>query len=368
MGKQSKNLKKLTPEEEASLAGLTYLTPGVPGYIRKRYGKSFRYYDAKGRPVTDGRLKQRFKALVIPPAWENVWISPNPRSHIQVTGIDQKGRKQYRYHSEWRSQRDGSKFQKLAHFGKLLPTIREGIQSNLKAKPLSKDQVVATIVHLLENTLIRIGNEAYVKQNKSYGLTTIRDEHVEIDRSTIYFEFKGKSGIHHKVSLRDPRIAKIVAKCQDLPGQLLFQYLDETGEPRPVYSSDVNHFLGQITGSAFTAKDFRTWCASVLAAKVLREFDPPTSQTGGKRNVKAAITEVAKALRNTVSVCRKCYVHPKIIEAYLDGLLHADCAKKYQRLMKVHLANGLGEDEAFLLALLEGCDSKTKDKDKRLAA
>ncbi len=366
MGKHTKDLVKLTPEQEAKIAGLVYLTPDVPGFIRKKSGKSFRYYTAKGKAVTDPKVKARFKALVIPPAWENVWISPNPRSHIQVTGVDQKGRKQYRYHSEWRSQRDGSKFVKLAHFGKLLPTIREGIQSNLKSKALSKDQVVATVVHLLENTLIRIGNESYVKQNKSYGLTTIRDQHVEVDRSTIYFEFKGKSGVQHKVSLRDPRIAKIVAKCQDLPGQLLFQYLDEEGSPRPVYSSDVNQFLGQITGSAFTAKDFRTWCASVLAAKVLREFEPPTSQTGGKRNVKAAITEVAKALRNTVSVCRKCYVHPKIIEAYLDGLLHADCAKKYQRLMKSHIATGLGEDEAFLLALLEGCDVKSKDK--RLAA
>lgn len=363
MGRRAVNTQlNLSPEEEASLAGLSYLSPDVPGYIRKKAGKNFRYYDAKGKLVTSPQIKARIKALVIPPAWEHVWISPDPNSHIQVTGYDAKGRKQYRYHPDWRRQRDDSKFDKLQVFGQMLPKIRGGIQENLRAKSLSKPQVLATIVHLLETTLIRIGNEAYAKQNKSYGLTTIRDKHVEVEKSTIYFEFKGKSGVMHEVTLKDPRIARIISRCQDLPGQLLFQYLDDEKVPRPIYSTDVNQFLGELTGSAFTAKDFRTWCASVMAAKVLREFDPPATQTYGKRAVKEAITQVAKALRNTVSVCRKCYVHPKIIEAYLDGLLHKECAKKYKRVMKNHIARGLDEDEAFLLALLEGCDAKTKEK------
>lgn len=358
--KRGSNVLKLSPEEEADLAGLNYTLTTEPGFVRKRVGKNFRYLDPKGKTVTCPKTKQRFKSLVIPPAWENVWISADPKSHIQVTGRDERGRKQYRYHNLWRAQRDGSKFDKMLIFGKTLPTIRTTIQSNLKAKALSKPQVVATVVHLLETTLIRIGNESYAKQNKSYGLTTIRDKHVEIDHATVKFEFKGKSGVQHKVTLKDPRIARIVSRCQDLPGQMLFQYIDEDGHPRPVGSSDINQFLGEVTGNSFTAKDFRTWCASVLAAKVLREFEPPTSMTKGNKNVKAAITEVAKALRNTVSVCKKCYVHPRIIEAYLDGMLDSGCAKKYKRTMKSYIAAGMQEDEAFLLALLEGCDLPKK--------
>lgn len=351
---QAKNVLKLTPEQEADMAGLSYLHSDVPGYIRKRHGKHFRYFDATGKAVTDKKIIQRFKSLVIPPAWENVWISPDPKSHIQVTGRDERGRKQYRYHSLWRTQRDVSKFDKMLVFGQSLPTVRQKIQTDLKAKALSKQQIVATVVHLLETTLIRIGNESYAKQNKSYGLTTIRDRHVAIDHATLHFEFKGKSGVPHNVTLKDPRIARIVSRCHDLPGQILFQYLDESGYPRPVGSSDINQFLSEVTGSPFTAKDFRTWCASVLAAKVLREFEPPTSMTKGNKNVKAAITEVAAALRNTVSVCKKCYVHPRIIEAYLEGTLDSRSAKKYQRMMKTHMAAGLGEDEAFMLALLKG--------------
>ncbi|MBC7659829.1 MAG: DNA topoisomerase IB [Chitinophagaceae bacterium] len=354
---------KLTPEQEADIAGLSYLHSDAPGFVRKRVGKHFRYFDAKGKLVSDPKLKARFKALVIPPAWENVWISPDPRNHIQVTGRDERGRKQYRYHSLWRTQRDGTKFDKMLIFGKVLPKIRQEIKTNLNAKSLSKRQIVATVVHLLETTLIRVGNESYAKQNKSYGLTTIRDKHVEIDHGTLRFQFKGKSGVAHDVKVKDRRIAKIVERCHDLPGQLLFKYLDEAGELRPVGSTDINEFLRHVTGNPFTAKDFRTWCASVLAAKVLREFEPPTSMTRGNKNVKAAITEVAAALRNTVSVCKKCYVHPKVIEAYLDGMLDEKSARKYQRVMKSYIATGLGKDEAFLLALIEGCDTaKTRTK------
>ncbi len=354
------NVLQLTPEKEADLAGLIYGQTSDPGYFRRRHGKSFRYFDGRGKAITSKELKQRFAALAIPPAWQDVWIASNPLSHIQVIGRDEKGRRQYRYHSLWRAQRDGTKFDKMQLFGSHLPIIRQVIQKNLKAAPLSKEQIMATVVHLLETTLIRIGNESYAKQNKSYGLTTIREKHVEIENSTVRFEFKGKSGIMHKVEVKDPRIARIINRCHHLPGQLLFQYIDEIGETRAIGSADVNQFLNEITRSSFTAKDFRTWSASVMAAKVLREFEPPTSVTGGKRSVKAAITEVAKALRNTVSVCRKCYVHPAIIEAYLDGRLCKGCEGNYTRGMKSHLEAGLSEDEAFLLALLKNCEQQKK--------
>ncbi|MDQ3231189.1 MAG: hypothetical protein M3Q07_05155, partial [Pseudobdellovibrionaceae bacterium] len=321
---------KLSPEEEAGLAGLRYQQPTQAGYTRKKCGKYFRYFDAKGKLVTCPKLKHRFHALVIPPAWKNVWISSDPKSHIQATGIDDKGRKQYRYHAQWRTQRDGSKFERILEFAKVLPILRQRIQDNMRAEPLSKPQIVATIVHLLETTLIRVGNESYAKQNKSYGLTTIRDQHVAIDKSRITFAFKGKSGVPHRIQLKDARLARIIARCHDLPGQILFQYLDADGKPHPVGSADVNAFLKEITSGTFTAKDFRTWTASVMAAKVLREYDPPSSMTSGRRNVKAAITEVSKALRNTVSICRKCYVHPRVIEAYLDGICDRHCAHQYE--------------------------------------
>jgi DNA topoisomerase-1 len=357
-GKTAQCLKKLSPEDEANLAGLRYLQPCGGGYTRRKMGKNFCYVDAKGRLVTCRKQKQRFRSLAIPPAWRNVWISHDPRSHIQATGFDEKGRKQYRYHPEWRAQRDGSKFHRILQFANVLPTLRQRIQDDLRAPALSKPQIVATIVHLLETTLIRIGNESYARQNKSYGLTTIRTQHVEITKSKIRFTFKGKSGVPHNVELRDSRVARIIARCHDLPGQILFQYLDEAGQPHPIGSSEINAFLKEATGGAFTAKDFRTWTASVMAAKVLKDYDPPSSMTSCRRNIKAAISEVAQALRNTVSICRKCYVHPQVIEAYMDGILDRSCAHRYQTLARNYLKKGFNEDEAFFLALLQGCSKR----------
>ena len=356
--KTAQCLKKLSPEDEASMAGLRYLQPSGAGYTRRKMGKSFCYVDAKGRLVRCPKLKKRFHSLVIPPAWKNVWISPDARSHIQATGFDEKGRKQYRYHPEWRAQRDGSKFHRILQFADVLPGLRQEIQENLGAPALSKPQIVATIVHLLETTLIRIGNEAYARQNKSYGLTTIRTQHVEISKTRIKFTFKGKSGVPHNVELRDARVARIIARCHDLPGQILFQYLDENGQPHPIGSADVNAFLRESTGGAFTAKDFRTWTASVMAAKVLKDYAPPTSMTSCRRNIKAAISEVARALRNTVSICRKCYVHPQVIEAYMEGLLDSSCAHQYKLMTRNYMKKGFREDEAFFLALLHGCSKR----------
>ncbi|WP_176736394.1 DNA topoisomerase IB [Oligoflexus tunisiensis] len=356
--KAARCLKKLSPEDEANLAGLRYLPPSVAGYTRRKMGKNFCYVDMKGRLVKCPKLKKRFQALMIPPAWKDVWISPDARSHIQATGFDEKGRKQYRYHPGWRAQRDGSKFHRILQFADMLPGLRRKIQENLRAPALSKPQIVATIVQLLETTLIRIGNESYAQQNKSYGLTTIRTQHVEISNSRVTFTFKGKSGVPHNVELRDARMARIIARCHDLPGQILFQYLDEKGQPHPIGSADVNAFLRETTGGAFTAKDFRTWTASVMAARVLRDYDPPTSLTSSRRNIKAAISEVARALRNTVSICRKCYVHPQVITAYMDGQLDRSCADRYERLASSFVKKGFRDDEAFFLALLQSCSKR----------
>lgn len=351
---------EITPEEEADQAGLNYLTTDGPGFSRKRRGKSFSYFDGNGRLVTDKLLKKRFQALVIPPAWTDVWISPDPKSHIQATGRDARGRKQYRYHSHWRVCRDESKFTRMLEFAKALPGIRLHIKKGLNAEALSKEQILCSVLHLLETTLIRIGNEAYAKHNKSYGLTTIRDHHVEIKESSVLFEFKGKSGVPHRVKLNDRKMARIIARCHSLPGHLLFQYLGDDGQPRPIGSSDVNALLREITGSPFTAKDFRTWCATVMALRVLKDFEVPASKTAGQKAVKAAIAEVAKALRNTVAVCKKCYVHPFIIENYLAGELHRKQRAPERRRVEAYRDLGLNDDEAAVLALLESRVLRTR--------
>lgn len=362
--KRKINLLKLSAEEEADQAGLNYLPLGSPGYTRKCFGKNFRYFDAKGQAVTDKEMTKRFRGLVIPPAWQDVWISPDPKSHIQATGRDARGRKQYRYHTLWRACRDESKFCKMIEFAKALPGIRLHIRKGLNAEELSRQQILCAVLHLLETTLIRIGNEAYAKHNKSYGLTTIRDHHVEIKASSVIFEFKGKSGVMHKVKLDDRRMARIISRCHSLPGQLLFQYLDGDGQPRPIDSSDVNAFLREISGLPFSAKDFRTWCASVMALRVLRDFEAPQSKTHGQKTVKAAIVEVAKALRNTVAVCKKCYVHPFIIEKYLAGELHRKPRASERRRIESYQSLGLDADEATVLALLE---SNLQGKSKKAA-
>jgi len=267
------------------------------------------------------RDRARIRALAIPPAWTDVWISPDPRGHLQATGRDARGRKQYRYHARWRAVRDEDKYGRLAEFGRALPAIRRRIGRDLGRAGLPREKVLAAVVKLLETTFIRVGNAEYARDNHSYGLTTMRDAHVRVSGSTVRFIFRGKSGIRHELELDDRRLARIVKRCRDLPGQELFQYLDERGRVVDVGSEDVNAYLKDITGTDFTSKDFRTWAGTVLAATLLRVAEPSTSAAAGKRAVVRAIDEVARRLGNTRAVCRKCYIHPAVVEAYLDGTI-----------------------------------------------
>jgi DNA topoisomerase-1 len=282
--------------------------------------KAFRYVGASGKRVS-ARDLNRIRSLVIPPAWTNVWICPDPRGHLQATGRDVRGRKQYRYHPRWRETRDEDKYGRLPEFGRALPLIRRRIQRDLARPGLSREKVLAAVVKLLETTFIRVGNDEYARQNRSFGLTTMRDSHVRVTGSRVRFFFRGKSGVQHELELNDRRLARIVKQCRDLPGQELFQYLDANGRVVDVSSDDVNAYLKSITGTDFTSKDFRTWAGTVLAATLLCECEPCSSATAQKKAVTRAIDEVAKRLGNTRAVCRKCYVHPAVIEAYLDGTI-----------------------------------------------
>ena len=349
----SQEIPKTPIVQEALIAGLVYVVADMPGYQRLKCGRGFRYIDPEGATVRQKQLIQRFRALVIPPAWREVWICKLAEGHLQATGRDQKGRKQYRYHVRWHQQRNGSKFEKMRDFAYALPMLRREMEACLKSRTLSKNQVVSTVVNLLDKTLIRVGNETYVHENGSYGLTTMRDQHVAIDKSKMTFEFKGKSGVQHKVTFNDARIARIVARCQDLPGQILFQWEDENGQAHPIGSSDVNHFLQQTTGQDFSAKDFRTWHASVMALKLLKELPPPLNKTQAQRLVKQALSEVAGKLRNTVSICRKSYVHPGLIEAYEKGELVRRLEKNEREKTKRWQRQGLSADESAFLCFLE---------------
>ncbi len=307
--------------EDAAEAGLRYASDATPGIKRRRRGKKFYYLNPKNQEITDERTLKRIAALVIPPAWKEVWISPHPTDHIQATGIDGRGRKQYKYHLKWREVRDANKYDKMVDFGQALPIIRQQTARDLQLPGLPKRKVVAAVVQLLEKTLIRVGNQEYAQDNKHYGLTTMRDKHVDITGQTLRFDFTGKSGVEHEVLLKDRRLAAIVKKCQELPGQNLFQYLDPTGQRQTVTSQDVNTYLQETAGLEFTAKDFRTWSGTVLAAKALQEFAKFDSEAQAKRNIVSAIEKVASELGNTKAVCRKCYVHPNVLKAYLDGSL-----------------------------------------------
>lgn len=307
--------------ESAAAAGLRYVSDETPGIKRERAGDSFIYTDPHGKRVTDAETLQRIKALAIPPAWENVWICPNSNGHIQATGRDARGRKQYRYHARWREVRDAAKYERLAAFGAALPMMRERVDADLRLRGLPRRKVLATVVKLLEETSIRIGNEEYRRENRSFGLTTMLDRHARFEPSGVRFDFKGKSGKMHSVKLSDRRLARIVKQCQDIPGQELFQYLDEDGQRHSIESSDVNEYLKEISGSDFTAKDFRTWNGTVLAMRYLRLCERPSSATAGKKLVSGAIKNVAQDLGNTPAVCRKAYVHPVVLNAYMDGAL-----------------------------------------------
>ena len=304
--------------EAAEEAGLHYVSDDRPGYTRRANNGEFEYLDTEGKTIGDEQRLLRIKRLAIPPAWTDVWICPSPSGHIQATGRDARGRKQYRYHDRWRELRDENKFDRLAAFAKALPNIRRRIAKDLKLPGLPRRKVLATVVRLLERTFIRIGNEEYARENKSFGLTTMQDRHVTVKGDRLRFRFRGKSGRAHEVDMTDRRIAKIVSKCQDLPGQDLFQYIDD-GEVRDVASQDVNDYLREITNENFTAKDFRTWAGTVLAAIALNAQGEFETKKQAKANVKTAVCAVAELLGNTPAICRKCYVHPAIVEAYLSG-------------------------------------------------
>ena len=324
--------------------GLVYVDDTAPGYGRRRCGRGFVYLDLEGAPLRDRETIERLRGLVVPPAWTDVWFCIDPEGHIQATGRDAKGRKQYRYHAEWQRAREEAKFESLVDFGHSLPILRDRIDADMGRRDLSFERVVATTVWLLDNTLIRIGNAEY--SNDSYGLTTLLDEHVDVSATTLHFRFVGKSGKPHDVMLSDRRVARIVAKCQDLPGQQLLQYV-AGDDVRRVGSRDVNDYIRDVTRSAFTAKTFRTWGGSVYALGQLRELGPPQSETEAKIQTREAIKATAALLRNTATVCRQSYIHPTVVEAHADGRLHG--------LREPRLRNDdrLSPDELRLMALLE---------------
>ena len=311
----------LDPVKAAEDAGLRWICDDAPGIRRVRSGKGFRYVDADGKAVRDDKTLERIRTLVIPPAWTDVWICASPNGHVQATGRDARGRKQYRYHARWREKRDETKYDKMLLFGLALPKIRERVDEDLGRPGLPREKVLATVVRLLETTLIRVGNEEYARANKSFGLTTLRNHHVDVDGAELRFEFRGKSGIQRRVAVHDRRLARIIRRCQDLPGHELFQYIDDEGMLRPIDSQDVNDYLREITHQDITAKDFRTWNGTVLAAGALREAMRGGQRGRSKRVVARCIDRVAARLGNTKAVCKKCYVHPGVIDAYLDGSL-----------------------------------------------
>jgi len=347
-----KPLTKPDPADSAQAAGLRYISDTQPGIHRHKHGKAFRYTDAANKPLRDPETLTRIKSLIIPPAWTDVWICANPRGHLQATGRDARGRKQSRYHPRWREARDETKYERMTAFAAALPAIRERIHHDLALPGLPREKILATLVRLMETTLIRVGNEEYARQNHSYGLTTMRNKHVEVDGSNITFSFLGKSRVHHTVNLHDRRLANIIKRCADIPGYELFQYLDHDGNHHSVDSSDVNAYLHEITGQDFTAKDFRTWAGSVLTSDMLREFGPFSSVTEAKKNIVQAIAAVAARLGNTPSVCRKCYVHPAVLEAYLGGITARTAQKKIDDEIAEH-ATALHHEERALLELLE---------------
>jgi DNA topoisomerase-1 len=306
---------------DAERAGLEYVNDGEPGIRRQKRGTGFTYLDSNGKGVRDPYDLARIRSLAIPPAWTDVWICASEHGHLQATGRDAKSRKQYRYHVDFVAIRDSAKYERLIEFAKALPAVRKDIASQMSLAGLPREKVLATIVHLLDSTLIRVGNDAYARDNDSYGITTLRNSHVKVAGGELRFQFKGKSGKSWRVTVRDRRVAKIIRSCQDVPGQHLFQYLDDEGNALRVTSTDVNEYLRTLTGGEVTAKDFRTWAGTVLAANRLQEMGRPASATAAKRQIRAALHEVAARLGNTVAICRKCYVHPSVLEAYAAGEL-----------------------------------------------
>lgn len=339
-------------EAQARAQGLRYVTDSKPGFTRKRYGKSFHFYDTRGERIRDEAVIARIRKLAIPPAYTKVWICPLANGHMQATGLDARGRKQYRYHPDWRTLRDSSKFSHILAFGEFLPKLRAVTAEHMSQRGLTRDKVLATVVTLLEKTLIRIGNGEYAKHNKSYGLTTLRHHHVDVSGHTIRFQFMGKSGKAWNLKLTDRRIARVVRACADIDGQELFKYIDDTGVVRDVTSGDVNAYLKSITGEPFTAKDFRTWTGTVLAAMALQDYAEYDTEAQAKKNVVAAIEHVAKKLGNTPTVCRKSYIHPQIIDAYFDGSLIEQITGEIDKTLQAQYEQ-LTTEEILVLAFLK---------------
>jgi DNA topoisomerase I len=333
------------PLTSAQVAGLRYVTDGRPGIGRVRSGKSFRYISPSGRRLTDAATVARIRALAIPPAWTSVWIACDARAHLQATGRDARGRKQYRYHQRWRAVRHEAKYERLVPFARSLAGLRRRLERDLSEASLTKNKVVAAVVELLGRTFIRVGNSEYLRANKSFGLTTLRDRHVRVRGRELRFDFRGKSGVRHFRTFSDARLARIVKRCQELPGQELFQYVDG-GKRRVVTSADVNGYLREATGAGFTTKDFRTWAGTLLAAVALRGEPGCGNQRETKGAIVRAIEQVAAHLGNTPAVCRSCYIHPYVLECYADGTLSQKMKASSARL------RGLSADEAAVLGLL----------------
>lgn len=331
-------------------ASLTYVSDEEPGIRRKPAGGRFAYFSPGGKRIAEPAEIDRIDKLAIPPAWSDVWISPDADGHIQATGRDARGRKQYRYHSRWAEVRDQAKYDRLIDFADALPALREQINGDLRRHGLPRERVVASLVWLLDNTLIRVGNAAYARDNKSFGLTTLRDRHVEIEGSKLRFAFKGKSGKEWSLGLTDRRIARVVRGAQDLPGQHLFQYLDEENVRRAIRSDDVNRYIREAAGEEFSSKHFRTWGGTISAASLLSETPLPDSQAATKRHLNAAIDTVAARLGNTRTVCRSCYIHPRVIESWQEGRLGDEMREARRRMRKAK--PGLDEEETLVLKWL----------------
>jgi DNA topoisomerase-1 len=332
-------------------SSLVHTTDDTPGITRRRKGEGFAYFTATGRALKNPSAINRIRKLAIPPAWKDVWISPRVNAHLQATGRDARGRKQYKYHPDFRAHQEQQKFDHILEFARVLPKIRQTVRRHLALKGLPREKVLATIVRLLDTTLIRVGNEDYARKNGSYGLTTLRDKHVDVRGGELKFHFKGKSGKIWRLKVQNKRVAKIVRDCQDLPGQHLFQYCDDDGRACEVSSTDVNAYLREVTGRDITAKDFRTWAGTVLAALALQEFERVDSETAAKKNIRAAIEDVAAHLGNTPTICRKCYIHPAILDTYMAKELVLSVKKRAASQLKSLRA--LKPEEAAVLALLQ---------------
>jgi DNA topoisomerase-1 len=341
------------PRDAAESAGLRYVSDKRPGIRRKKVGKGFSYVRPDGSKLTGPDALKRIKALAIPPAWTDVWICSFPDGHIQATGRDAKGRKQYRYHPRFREVRESTKYERVVAFADALASIRDTVREHMALRGLPREKVLATVVHLLETTLIRVGNDDYARQNNSYGLTTLKNRHAAVDGNEVRFRFTGKGGKQWSLRVRDRRIAKIIKACQELPGQELLQYIDEQGHCQDVTSTDVNEYLKAITGKDITAKDFRTWAGTVLAAMTLSELQSFDSAAQAKRNLRSAIEKVSARLGNTPTICRKCYIHPEVLNSYMDGNLVLEIKSRVESELRSAVED-MKPEEAAVLALLRG--------------